>query len=139
MDMLETPNLNLLVINAQKLESGLSAHMQWDVAGGLIGSSPTSKWVLKDSNAEVFPEHCEIVLFDGAYCLRDLCGKTYVNGTEMPIGKGCLAKLVHKDQIRIGPYDIRVTLGELEEDSTSGSLKTLFETPSSDLLSVIEP
>lgn len=134
METSEILNLNLLVINAQKLESGLSALMQWDGNGGVIGSSSASTWVLKDSNAGIQPQHCEIVMVDGAFCLRDLCGETYINGTEMPIGKGCLAKLVHKDQIQIGPYQIRVALGDLEDDSAAGSLTSLFETTSCDLL-----
>ncbi|MCG9724336.1 type VI secretion system-associated FHA domain protein TagH [Vibrio brasiliensis] len=135
METTEILKLNLLVINAQKLESGLSALMDWDQNGGLIGSSSASKWVLKDANGHVHPQHCEIVMFDGAFCLRDLCGETYINGTEMPIGKGSLAKLVHKDQIQIGPYKVRVALGDLEDDSSAGSLTSLFETTTDDLLS----
>lgn len=143
METTETLNLNLLVINAQKLESGSSALMQFDTHGGLIGSSPASQWMLKDSSGAVHPQHCEIVIVDGAFCLRDLCGETFINGTEMPVGKGALAKLVHKDQMQIGPYQVRVSLGDLEDESTAGSLKSLFETIDYDLLSdeelVIEP
>ncbi|MDC5854314.1 type VI secretion system-associated FHA domain protein TagH [Vibrio europaeus] len=135
METTETLNLNLLVINAQKLESGLTALMQWDAEGGVIGSSSASTWTLKDSSGRIYPQHCEIVMFDGAFCLRDLCGETYINGTEMPVGKGLLAKLVHKDQIQIGPYEIRVALGDLEDDSAMGSLTSLFETTNYDLLS----
>ncbi|WCP68026.1 type VI secretion system-associated FHA domain protein TagH [Vibrio tubiashii] len=135
METTETLNLNLLVINAQKLESGLTALMQWDAEGGVIGSSSASTWTLKDSSGRIYPQHCEIVMFDGAFCLRDLCGETYINGTEMPVGKGLLAKLVHKDQIQIGPYEIRVALGDLEDDSATGSLTSLFETTNYDLLS----
>ena len=135
METTETLNLNLLVINAQKLESGLTAFMQWDAEGGVIGSSSASTWTLKDSSGRIYPQHCEIVMFDGAFCLRDLCGETYINGNEMPVGKGLLAKLVHKDQIQIGPYEIRVALGELEDDCATGSLTSLFETTNYDLLS----
>ncbi len=135
METLEKLNLNLLVVNAQKLESGLSALMKWDAKGGVIGASKLSKWVLKDNQDGVRPQHCEIVMVDGAFCLKDLCGETYINGTEMPIGKGSLAKLVHKDQIQIGPYEIRVALGELDADSVTGSLTNLFDNASDDLLS----
>lgn len=139
METTEILNLNLLVINAQKLESGLSALMDWDANGGVIGSSSASKWVLRDADGQIYPQHCEIVVVDGTFCLRDLCGETYINGTEMPIGKGALAKLVHKDQINIGPYQVRVALGDLEDDHTASSLTSLFDTTSSDLLSDEEP
>lgn len=134
MDSSAQPNLTLLVINAQRLESGLSAAMQWDKSGGIIGSGSHSKWLLKDGQGQVKSEHCEVLMFDGAFCLRDLSGETFVNGTEMPIGKGLLAKMVHKDHINIGPYQLRVMLGEYEEDHTAGPLSQLFEETSTDLL-----
>lgn len=135
METTEKLNLNLLIINAQKLESGLSVRMDWDANGGVIGSSLDSKWVLKDTSGHIYPQHCEIVVHDGAFCLKDLCGETYINGTEMPIGKDLLAKLVHKDHIQIGPYQVRVALGDLEADNTTGSLVSMFETTNDDLLS----
>lgn len=139
MDSSVQPTLTLLVINAQRLESGLSAVMHWDSHGGTIGSGSHCTWMLKDSSGAVASEHCEVVLFDGAFCLRDLSGETYINATEMPIGKGLLAKLVHKDHINIGPYQVRVMLGDFEEESTSGPLSQLFEETSIDLLADEEP
>ncbi|TFH91184.1 type VI secretion system-associated FHA domain protein TagH [Vibrio ouci] len=127
--------LTLLVTNVQKLESRLSALMEWGVEGGIVGSDDSAHWLLSDSKGEVFPEHCEILMLDGAFCLKDLCGETYINGSVMPVGKELLAKLAHNDHIRIGPYEIRVIVGDLDTEICSESLNTLFSEPGADLLS----
>ena len=74
------PDLSFIVINAEKLDSGLSAFIEWILPYGVIGSSPSSEWCLKDAENQVHSSHCEIVMVDGAFCLRDLCGETYING-----------------------------------------------------------
>ncbi|NIY93397.1 type VI secretion system-associated FHA domain protein TagH [Vibrio diazotrophicus] len=130
----DQPNLTLLVINAQQLESGLSAVTQWQSSGGIIGSGHRSQWVLKDSDGQIKSEHCEVLMVDGAFCIRDLSGDTYINATEMPLGTGQLAKLAHKDHIKIGPYELRVMVGDYEDDHTSGPLSQLFEETTEDLL-----
>ncbi|EEX91796.1 type VI secretion system-associated FHA domain protein TagH [Vibrio orientalis] len=127
--------LTLLVTNVQKLESRLSALIEWGVEGGIIGADDSAHWLLSDSQGEVFPEHCEILMLDGAFCLKDLCGETYINGSVMPVGKELLAKLAHNDQVRVGPYEIRVIVGDLDTEICSESLNTLFSEPAADLLS----
>ncbi|WGW01265.1 type VI secretion system-associated FHA domain protein TagH [Vibrio sp. YMD68] len=127
------PNLTLLVSNAQRLESGLSATKKWDTSGGIIGSGSHCQWLLKDAYDQIKSEHCEVLVIDGAFCLRDLSGDTFINGTDMPVGKGGMVKLVHKDHIHIGPYDLRVVFGD-DEDNTTGSLTQLFAHISPDLL-----
>jgi type VI secretion system protein ImpI len=128
------PNLTLLVSNAQLLESGLSATKQWHTSGGIIGSGSHCQWLLKDAYNQVKNEHCEVLVLDGAFCLRDLSGDTFINGTHMPVGKGRLAKLIHKDHIHIGPYELRVMLGD-DEGNTTGPLSQLFTHISPGLLS----
>jgi len=127
--------LTLLVTNVHKLESRLSALMEWDIQGGVIGSGNDSAWLLTDSEGLVSPNHCEIVVVDGAFCIKDLCGETYLNGSVMPIGRELLAKLAHNDCIRIGVYDIRVIFGDVEAEICSESLNSLFAESSVDLLS----
>ncbi|MCY9829249.1 type VI secretion system-associated FHA domain protein TagH [Vibrio chagasii] len=127
------PSLTLLVSNVQRLEPGLSATKQWDTSGGIIGSGSHCQWLLKDTYDHIKNEHCEVLVSDGAFCLRDLSGDTFINGTDMPVGKGRLVKLVHKDHIHIGSYELRVVFGD-DEDNTTGSLSQLFRHISPDLL-----
>lgn len=128
------PDLSFIVINAEKLDSGLSAFIEWILPYGVIGSSPSSEWCLKDAENQVHSSHCEIVMVDGAFCLRDLCGETYINGSDMPIGRHQLAKLGHKDQIVIGPYQVRVIFGDAEGELTA-PLSGMFSIKEADLLS----
>ncbi len=126
--------ITLVVANAQTLESGLSAQIRLVESGGTIGASPAAHWRLKDRLGRVHDLHCEIVVVDGAFCVRDECGQTFVNGNDMPLGKGQLARLAHKDEMQIGPYKIRVLTGENEEVDT-GHIDTLFDSNHTDLLS----
>ncbi|WP_182033505.1 type VI secretion system-associated FHA domain protein TagH [Vibrio diabolicus] len=130
------PSLTLLVTNAQRLESGLSAQYTWKETGGIIGAATTSEWRLTDSDGQVSSEHCEVVVLDGAYCLKDICGSTYVNGAHLPLGKGQLARLNHKDEVSIGPYQLRILFGNANEvEEQHGSLDALFTSQDEDLLS----
>jgi len=125
--------LTLVVANAQALESGLSAQVRFVDSGGVIGSDFSADWRLTDRLGRVSGRHCEVVVVDGAFCVRDDCGETFVNGTHMPLGKGQLARLAHKDEIQVGPYQIRVHTGE-DAEFDGGHVDTLFETQQHDLL-----
>lgn len=135
MNSVTLPSLTLLVTNAQHLESGLSAQHTWTSAGGVIGASPAAQWRLVDAQGSVKPVHCEVMMVDGAYCLKDNCGETYVNGADMPLGREKLARLTHKDEISVGPYRLRVLFGNaLEVEDQYGSLDTLFSSQQENLL-----
>ncbi|HAS6172271.1 TPA: type VI secretion system-associated FHA domain protein TagH [Vibrio vulnificus] len=139
MNSVVLPSLTLLVINAQHLESGLSAQYTWTPAGGIIGSSTKAQWRLVDTLGSVKPEHCEILMVDGAFCIKDHCGSTYINGAYMPLGVKKLARLAHKDEITVGPYRLRVLLGnELDIEEQHGSLEVLFSSQQEDLLANFE-
>ena len=128
--------LSMVVINVQQLESGLSAQCAFKSEGGVIGSSNDTYWHLRDGMGGIQHQHCEISVIDGAFCVQDLCGNTYVNGSHMPLGKGQFAKLEHKHEITIGPYQIRVIFGQAGEEHllVNSSLDQLFESDGLDLL-----
>ncbi|POC15635.1 hypothetical protein CRN39_02345, partial [Vibrio vulnificus] len=57
----------------------------------------------------------------------------------MPLGVNKLARLAHKDQITVGPYRLRVLLGnELDIEEQHGSLELLFSSQQEDLLANLE-
>lgn len=126
--------LNFTVSNVQILEAGLTAQKSWDLNGGIIGSSSSSDWILKDSAGKTKPFHCEVVLVDGVFCIKDLSGETYINGSHMPLGQGELARLDHKDEIHIGPYVIRVLREDSDDAMSHASLATLLNTDSNALI-----
>lgn len=135
MNAMTQASLILQVANVQLLESGLTAQSHWTPDGGNIGSESWATWRLKDAQGRVKPQHCAIVSIDGAFCVRDLCGDTYVNGSHMPLGKDQLAKLEHRDEITVGPYQLRVSFGHADEhDRNAGPLDAMFKADQVDLL-----
>ncbi|MDE1349428.1 type VI secretion system-associated FHA domain protein TagH [Vibrio aestuarianus] len=139
--MQQKRTLSLIVTNVQHLESGLAAQCIFNQQGGVIGTVNDAHWRLRDSAGHIHNRHCEIRIVDGAFCIQDLCGHTYVNGSHMPLGQGELAKLSHKDEVTLGPYQIRVVVGNVGEDDllAHGSLDQLFEQQSIDLLKDASP
>ncbi|WP_072670085.1 type VI secretion system-associated FHA domain protein TagH [Vibrio injensis] len=135
--MQKNRTLSMIVTNTQLLESGLSAQCVFTTQGGIIGSENNNvDWYLIDSKGQIHPRHCGVSVIDGAFCLQDLCGHTYINGSHMPLGRGSFAKLEHKDEVRIGSYLIRIILESIGESDllAHGSLEELFENNGIELL-----
>lgn len=135
MNAMTQPSVTLLVTNAQILESGLAAQSTLTGDGGTIGSDAYATWRLKDSQGKVKPLHCEVMSVDGAFCVKDLCGDTYVNGSHMPLGRHQLARLEDKDEVTVGPYQVRVLLDKSSDSQDSdGPLDAMFTSQQVDLL-----
>uniref|UniRef100_A6VUK1 Putative FHA domain containing protein n=1 Tax=Marinomonas sp. (strain MWYL1) TaxID=400668 RepID=A6VUK1_MARMS len=135
MDNITQRVANFIVTNVRSLEAGLLAKMSFEDNGGVIGSALDADWHLKDRSQLIKPFHCEIVLVDDSFCVKDLCGETYVNSSSMPLGVNKLARLNDEDEIKIGEYEIRVFLNrESELKETSHSLEQFFFTKSNSLI-----
>ncbi|BFM48466.1 type VI secretion system-associated FHA domain protein TagH [Marinomonas sp. THO17] len=127
--------LNLIVVNVASLEVGLSAKSSFNVKGGMIGSNSNLDWHLIDKDKTISPVHAEILYKDGAFCIKDISGKTYVNYSEMPLGYDKLARLSDGDMIQIGDYEIRVFVDrDADLKETDHSLDKLFPSIDSVLL-----
>jgi type VI secretion system protein ImpI len=68
--------------------------------------------------------HAEVRFLDGGFCLIDRSGRTYINSSSQPVGRGRRARLNHGDTLTIGRYRMRAELNgdavdraELEEGS----------------------
>ena len=131
-----TPRIaNFIVTNVRSLEAGLLAKMSFQESGGVIGSALDVDWYLKDRAQSIKPFHCEIVFIDDSFCVKDLCGHTYVNSSNMPLGINNLARLNDEDEIKVGEYEIRIFLDrESELKETSHSLEQLFLNKSNSLI-----
>ncbi|CAG9297646.1 type VI secretion system-associated FHA domain protein TagH [Celerinatantimonas diazotrophica] len=123
-------NITLTVTNTERLAAGGRAMYSFGPQGGLIGSAGQSDWVLSDRQRTVQPAHCQIRFIDNLFCLTDLCGQTYVNGASMALGRGRQARLNDNDQIKIGPFAIRVGIGQnngMDVSNRQQTLETFFE------------
>ncbi len=103
--------LSMVVLNPQALQAGLTPMMTFDASGGVIGTDASATWRLKGLSKEalVFPRHCEIRVVEHQFCVKDLCGETYVNGASMPLGRHNMARLGHHDTLHLGELQIRVS------------------------------
>jgi type VI secretion system protein ImpI len=136
MSEVEQPTLLFKVTNVQLLASGLTPQKRFESAGGTIGSGRHNDWCLTDTKGEIRSIHCEVLMIDGAFCLKDVSGETYVNGSFMPMGRGRLAKLQHKDEVQIGPYILRMSLlNKSEEQIEATQLDKMFDSVGDDLIS----
>ncbi|MEI6859658.1 MAG: type VI secretion system-associated FHA domain protein TagH [Shewanella sp.] len=118
--------ISLNIVNSQLLDAGLLPYIHFSQQGGVIGSASDSDWQLKSRLNEVKAQQCRILWLDGQFCVEDLCGEVFINQSSMPIGLNSMASLNERDEITIGPYKIRVSLGN-EIERSSAMTKQLSE------------
>ncbi|NWD81468.1 type VI secretion system lipoprotein TssJ [Pseudomonas reactans] len=101
-----------LVINnpAQLLHGYLPLH-RFGPQGGSIGSAAVD-WCLEDRHNSVQPNHCDIRVVEGRFCVIDRSGRTYANGHDVPLGRNVAVTLNDGDLLQIGAYRVAVQLGE---------------------------
>ncbi|AZE66433.1 type VI secretion lipoprotein, VC_A0113 family [Pseudomonas synxantha] len=101
-----------LVINnpAQLLHGYLPLH-RFGPQGGSIGSAAVD-WRLEDRHNSVCPNHCDIRVVEGRFCVIDRSGRTYVNGHDLPLERHVAISLNDGDRLQIGAYQVAVQLGE---------------------------
>jgi len=119
--------LNLVIVNVEQLQAGLTAQASFDEEGGNVGSSPSATWHLRSYNGAINLNHFSIIMIDGAFCVHDVCGLTYINSSNMPIGLGNSARLRNEDLLKIGDYEIRVLINKDISDNSINECWDEFE------------
>lgn len=113
--------LRLSVSNPTRIGIGCTPVHSVDHRGGTIGSGDAS-WCLADDRGWIASRHAELFSRDGAFCLRDLAGMTWINGAEEPLGAGSVVELREGDQIRLGALIVSVGLASEPGESATGGL-----------------
>ncbi|RLM21867.1 type VI secretion protein [Brenneria alni] len=103
--------LSLLVLNSEQLEGNSQVQYQFGQDGGTLGASNEDSWRLKDRLGAVSPAHARIEWLDGRFCLCDVSGQTFINGSTSPIGPMRKVFLQQGDELIVGPFRIGVHLG----------------------------
>ena len=118
--------LFLRVNNPQVLEHGSLPSFSLRGATTTIGSG-AADWRLYDSAGSVEALHAQIMLLDGRFVLADLCGRTYINHHQDPLGRLKVVALRDMDLIRIGKYQVSVNIGDqgATQDYNVGHLREL--------------
>ncbi len=88
------------------------------VSGGTIGRSAQNDWVLPDTERFISSHHAAIEDRGGeCYLVDNSINGTFINSAEQPVGHGNSQRLLEGDLIKIGEYEISVSLTVEEFDS----------------------
>ncbi|WP_158745851.1 type VI secretion system-associated FHA domain protein TagH [Acidisphaera sp. L21] len=90
------------------------------VSGGefSIGRGPGNDWVLADPDRHLSKRHCVLAYRSGQWQLSDVSSNgTFVNRDTRPVGAGTTRTLRTGDRLRVGDYEIELTIGQDEQYS----------------------
>ena len=108
--------LQLKITSANRDLLGDDYIRQFDEEGGTIGRSLHNDWILPDPDRFISGKHAAVDCKSGVYYLVDMSSNgVYVNEEEEPLGKGNPRRLFDGDRLRMGDFEIAVTVDEGED------------------------
>lgn len=108
--------LVLTITSEHKHLMGDDAVRRFGEKGGTIGRGLQSDWILPDDLRYISTRHAAIDCQNGAYYIADTSTNgLYVNDSHEPLGKGNPRRLFSGDRLRMGEFEMVVTIDEGEE------------------------
>jgi type VI secretion system protein len=105
--------LRLRVVSEHSTRLGTLATKLFSVHGGSIGRATDNEWILPDPERYLSGKHARIDFRAGAYVLVDTSSNgTYVNGAQVPLGKYHDYALKDGDYVRLGEYELLVSIDQ---------------------------
>lgn len=105
--------LKLRVISDHYKQLGKLGSRMFGVTGGSIGRSRDNDWVLPDPERYISGHHARVVFNAGAWVLEDTSTNgVFVNESESPLLQQGQHVLKDGDRLRMGDYDILVSIDE---------------------------
>lgn len=105
--------LRLSVVSEHGIRLGAKSTKVFSVHGGTIGRGTDNDWILPDPERYLSGKHARIDFRGGSYVLVDTSSNgTYVNGSQVPIGKYHDYVLKDGDYIRLGEYELMVSIDQ---------------------------
>jgi type VI secretion system protein len=103
--------LRLRVVSEHTSLLGEQSTKVFGVHGGTIGRSTDNEWILPDPERYLSGKHARVDFRAGTYILVDTSSNgTYVNGAQVPLGKYHDYLLRDGDYIRLGEYELLVSI-----------------------------
>src|ERR1700704_5537070 len=103
--------LRLRVGSEHSTRLGTLSTKVFGVHGGSIGRGTDNEWILPDPERYLSGKHARIDFRAGTYVLVDTSSNgTYVNGAQVPLGKYHDYLLRDGDYIRLGEYELLVSI-----------------------------
>jgi len=118
--------LELKIVSEHADLVGDDAVREYHESGGTIGRSLQNDWILPDPDRFISGRHAVIDFKGGIYYLADTSSNgVYVNNEMEPIGKGNPRRLFNGDRLRLGDFEIEVSV-----DSGESLVMPMDEEPS---------
>jgi len=103
--------LRLRVVSEHASRLGEQSTKVFGVHGGTLGRSTDNEWILPDPERYLSGKHARVDFRAGTYVLVDTSSNgTYVNGAQVPLGKYHDYLLKDGDYIRLGEYELLVSI-----------------------------
>jgi type VI secretion system protein len=105
--------LRLRVVSEHSTRLGALATKVFGVHGGTIGRATDNEWILPDPERYLSGKHVRVDFRAGAYILVDTSSNgTYINGAQVPLGKYHDYTLKDGDYVRLGEYELLVSIDQ---------------------------
>src|SRR3984893_4408783 len=126
--------LRLRVVSEHSTRLGQLATKLFGVHGGTIGRASDNEWILPDPERYLSGKHARVDFRAGSYILVDTSSNgTYVNGAQVPLGKYHDYVLKEGDDVRLGEYELLVSIDKSNDFPPDQSAIVAYdgESPSS--------
>jgi type VI secretion system protein len=103
--------LRVSIVSEHATRLGAQAAKVFGVHGGSIGRGRDNEWMLPDPERYLSGKHARVEFRAGKYYLIDTSSNgTYVNGSQVPLGRFHEYALQDGDYVRIGEYELLVSI-----------------------------
>ncbi|MET0533596.1 MAG: type VI secretion system-associated FHA domain protein TagH [Steroidobacter sp.] len=105
--------LKLRVISDHYKALGKRSSRLFGVTGGRIGRAADNDWILPDPERYISSHHCKVEFRAGNWVLEDTSTNgVFINGADVPASVEGAYTLKDGDRLRLGDYEILVSLDE---------------------------
>ena len=120
--------LRLRVVSEHATRLGEQSTKVFGVHGGTIGRSTDNEWILPDPERYLSGKHIRIDFRAGNYILVDTSSNgTYVNGAQVPLGKYHDYQLREGDYVRLGEYELLVSIDKSNDFPPDDSTMVAYD------------
>src|SRR5271168_48735 len=120
--------LRLRVVSEHAIRLGETSTKVFGVHGGTIGRATDNEWILPDPERYLSGKHARVDFRAGNYVLVDTSSNgTYVNGAQVPLGKYHDYQLRDGDYIRLGAYELLVSIDKTNDFPTDSSAIVAYD------------
>lgn len=114
--------LKLRIISDHYKALGKRSSRLFGVTGGRIGRAADNDWILPDPDRYISSHHCKVEFRAGQWILEDTSTNgVFINGSDAPASVDGAYALKDGDRLRLGDYEIIVSIDERQDFPSDAS------------------